>query len=108
MVSFLLLLWLVITEIQVTDMCSLLVTNKFISNWCSSVRDLENNPILKTYSNFKVNFGLEPYLYLVRDRRYRKAITQIRTSSHALEIERGRYTKPKTPVNERLCVALVV
>ena len=23
--------------------------------------------------------------------------------SHALEIERGRYTSPKTPVNERLC-----
>ena len=35
--------------------------------------------------------------------RYRHAIAQLRTSSHILHIERGRYTKPRTPVNERLC-----
>ena len=30
-------------------------------------------------------------------------ISKPRTSSHALEVERGRHTKPKTPLEERLC-----
>ena len=39
----------------------------------------------------------------MKDFRYRNAITKIRSSSHPLEIERGRYTKPKTPRSNRLC-----
>ena len=39
----------------------------------------------------------------VLDITYWVAISKLRVSSHALEIERGRYASPKTPVNERLC-----
>ena len=46
---------------------------------------------------------MEPYLYLVKEAKYRVAISRLRASSHPLEIERGRYTRPKTPVTERLC-----
>ena len=46
---------------------------------------------------------MEPYLYLVKNPKYRIAISKIRTSSHKLEIERGRYTRPKTPTENRLC-----
>ena len=35
--------------------------------------------------------------------KYRISITKIRASSHDLEIERGRYTRPKTDPNQRLC-----
>ena len=31
------------------------------------------------------------------------AISRLRASSHVLEIERGRYTRPKTPITKRLC-----
>ena len=34
---------------------------------------------------------------------YRTAILKLRTSSHALEVERGINTKPKTPLEEGLC-----
>ena len=46
---------------------------------------------------------MEPYLYLVKESKYRIAISRLRASSYVLEIERGRYTRPKTPITERLC-----
>ena len=46
---------------------------------------------------------------MVTDKRYSSAITRLRTSSHTLEIERVRYTVPRTPVIDRLfCVCKVV
>ena len=62
-----------------------------------------NKPILRTYSVFKSDFVLECHLNSVKDLRYRAAITKLRTSSHVLEIERGRYQKPKVPRDQRLC-----
>jgi hypothetical protein len=32
------------------------------------------------------------------------ALTKFRISAHNLAIETGRYTKPKTPVEQRLCI----
>ena len=46
---------------------------------------------------------MEPYLYLISNLRYRNTLTRLRTSSHTLEIERGRYIIPKTPVCDRIC-----
>ena len=61
-------------------------------------------PLLRTYRGIKLAFKTKPYLYLVKNRRFRHAIFQLRASSHTLQIERGRYTKSKTPVNERICI----
>ena len=58
---------------------------------------------LRNYNIYKLEFGMEKYLDLVTQTRYRTAITRLRTSSHTLEIERGRYTVPRTPINDRLC-----
>ena len=44
---------------------------------------------------FKHNFESEKYLHNVLDDRHRTAIAKLRTSSHVLEIERGRHAKPK-------------
>ena len=55
------------------------------------------------YSSFKHNFGCEKYLYLVKNDKFRLALTRFRASSHILEIERGRYTVPITPEENRLC-----
>ena len=70
---------------------------------CQHMADLDRNTILRTYRYIKWSIKIEPYLYLVKDHRYRHAIAQLRKSSHILHIERGRYTEPRTPVNERLC-----
>ena len=64
---------------------------------------LKKNLILRKYNTYKLEFGMEKCLDLVTQTRYRTAITRLRTSSHTLEIERGRYTVPRTPINDRLC-----
>ena len=47
---------------------------------------------------------MEPYLYQVKQSKYRIAISRLRASSHyVLEKERGMYTRVKTPITERLC-----
>ena len=61
------------------------------------------NPPLRTYCKIKHTFRCEPYLLKVQKTTYRVALSRLRTSSHTLEIERGRHTKPKTKINDRLC-----
>ena len=80
-----------------------LVINTFKTNWQYALNDIAKNPLLRIYSTFKYDFGFEPFLYMVKDPKYRIAIAKFRASSHTLEIERGRHTKPKTLVAERLC-----
>ena len=61
--------------------------------------------IMSSYDDKCSNLGfvLECHLNSVKHLRYRVAITKLRTSSHVLEIERGRYQKPKVPRDLRLC-----
>ena len=75
----------------------------FVRKWQESLTNTNKNPILRTYVRFKTNFGIESYLVDVINPQYRAAISKLRTSSHALEAGRGRHTKPKTPLWERLC-----
>ena len=77
--------------------------NSFKETWQSELQDINKNPILRTYNMLKWEYKPEPYMYLVKSQKYRNALTKIRASSHILEIERGRYTRPKTPISERLC-----
>ena len=79
------------------------VHGTFISDWHEKLLNTESNPLLRTYKSIKTSFRLEPYLHLVRELPFRKAIAQIRASSHTLAIEKGRHTRPKTLVQDRLC-----
>ena len=61
-------------------------------------------PLLRTHCLFKFEFGTESsHLYNIKDVRYRSAITKLRVCSHILEIEHGRYIKPKVVSHLRLC-----
>ena len=40
---------------------------------------------------------------LLKNRKYRHALAKLRTSSHNLEIERGRHSRPATPADLRIC-----
>ena len=51
----------------------------------------------------KKRFGIETYLDEIKEQKYRIALSRLRTSSHILEIERGRHAKPKIPYDNRLC-----
>jgi len=50
---------------------------------------------LRTYREFKNIFKFEKYLQSVVDHNDRNSMTRLRTSSHILQIDIGRYTIPK-------------
>ena len=54
-----------------------------------SIQNTALNIILRMYNVLKRRFGTEPYLRSVKDIKYRGAISKLRVSSHALEIERA-------------------
>ena len=83
--------------------CKSHIYNHFKIAWREEVQNIDKNPILRNYKTYKSEFGMEPYLYLIFNLRYRNALTRLTTSSHTLDIERGRYTIPKTPVCDRIC-----
>ena len=55
------------------------------------------------YRLFKSSFTKEPYIDLERNRNQRAFITRLKIGSHLLNIERGRWTRPVTPVEHRIC-----
>ena len=90
-------------EILITlEMC-ITVMKQFQIDWSKPFSDIDTNPGLRTYVDLKTNFTIAPYLCLVDDFKFRNAISKLRSSSHKLEIERGRHTRPRTPITDRLC-----
>lgn len=83
--------------------CKNTVLAKYISTWKTSANDIVKNPVLRTYTIIKGNFKTETYLDAVKEFKYRNAISKLRTSSHVLEIERGRHARPPVPKDDRLC-----
>ena len=57
-----------------------------------------------TYASYKPNFVTEKYLDLILVVKHRVGLTKLRTSSHNLEIERGRYVRPRLKPEPRRCV----
>ena len=80
-----------------------IIRSQYITSWKSDLQDRCKYPILRLYNNIKSNFGRENYLSLIKNNKYRIAMSRFRASSHTLEIERGRYTIPITPIGNRLC-----
>ena len=68
------------------------------------INDSNANPKLRTYKLFKQRFRLEPFLTNATNINHTLALTKFRISAHNLAIETGRDTKPKTPVENRLCI----
>jgi hypothetical protein len=58
---------------------------------------------LRTYRTYKSSFTREPYIDLVRNRNQKSSLVRLRTGSHFLGVERGRWTRPVTPLAQRTC-----
>ena len=58
---------------------------------------------MKTLNQLKTLPGRESYLTEVTNSKHRSAMTKLRLSAHRLEIETGRYTRPKTDAKDRFC-----
>ena len=65
--------------------------------------DQQDHNKLRTYKAYKSSFTREPYFDLVINRNQRSSLTRLRTGSHFLGIERGRWTRPVTPLEKRTC-----
>ena len=65
--------------------------------------DQSDHNKLRTYRRFKASFTREPYIDLVRNRNQKSFLSRLRTGSHHLNIEKGRWTRPVTPVEQRTC-----
>ena len=79
------------------------VRNIFVQSWQSDLHNVSLYPSLRTYNRFKIDFKPEPYLNIIKKSKYNIAFSRFRAGSHTLEIERGRYSNPRTPVENRLC-----
>ena len=77
------------------------VFSSYKNEWFSLA---EKQPVLRTYIKFKKMFTGEEYLSLIRNFHLRRSLSKFRLSSHHLRIETGRYTKPKLPEVERICM----
>jgi hypothetical protein len=62
----------------------------FITEWKKQINQFSDSK-LKIYIICKNNFGLEKYLTIVNNFELRRSFTKLRTSSHRLQIELGRY-----------------
>ena len=63
------------------------IRDQFIQDWHSYIN---RTPKLMYSCNFKTDFKFEKYLHIIKNDQLRIHLTQIRLSSHTLEIETGR------------------
>ena len=66
-------------------------------------KDIESSSKLRTYALVKKYFCVEPYILHTRGNHLITSMVRYRMSSHDLNIERGRYNNPITPINQRIC-----
>jgi hypothetical protein len=67
-------------------------------------RDGKSGNKLRTYNLLKSDYNIEPYLLARIPAHLKRAISKIRIGAHDLEVERGRWTKPKpVPASDRFC-----
>ena len=87
-------------------------TNKFMLLFKESIvriftqqwrKDIESSSKLRTYALVKIYFCVEPYILHTRGNHLITSMARYRMSSHDLNIERGRYNNPITPINQRIC-----
>lgn len=76
------------------------LTDHYVQSWQGDLRDTSGK--LRTYKTIKENFNREAYLTLPPF--LRVPLTRLRTSTHPLRIETGRYNLPAPlSVEERVC-----
>ena len=70
-------------------------------DWPTKVR---SKPKLRTYLSWAPEFGTKRYVKLNLSRAQRSILARLRGGVTKLRIETGRFTRPKLPVEERVCL----
>ena len=74
----------------------------FIGNWNTTI-DSSNK--LLFYALVKGSFCMEPYLWILKEKKKRNVLSRFRMSCHHLPIESGRHTRPIISHDDRLCTS---
>ena len=90
-----------LTTQQYKSLCFERTKSSFVTNWNADFR--EKKTLLRSYRFYKAEFNTDCYLECINVAKYRIPVSKIRASSHDLEIERARYTRPRLDPNHRLC-----
>lgn len=75
-------------------------------NWKSELwndTSQENGNKLRTYRLYKADLFTDTYVKLKMERNHRRILAKFRSGSLPLQIETGRYAKPKVPLDDRKC-----
>ena len=67
----------------------------------SDIKD--DNKKLTVYKLIKNDYRIEPHLIYLNNKKNQRALTRLRVSSHKLNIELGRHSRPPIPRANRLC-----
>ena len=78
--------------------------SQFISQWKTDLQENRKWPKLDTYKMIKHDYRVEPHILYVRNKRYQRALTRLRVSSHKLNIEAGRHVRPYIPSQQKVCL----
>jgi hypothetical protein len=65
---------------------------------------MESKKKLKLYRSYKLFFQFENYLSQIPDYWTRRELSRLRSGTHSLRVETGRYKKPKEDFSHRICV----
>jgi hypothetical protein len=83
----------------------MLLRNRYINFWSekfyNKYRETDEGNFVHIFTYFKNKFCYEKYLDDVRHREFRTNLTKLRLSNHSLFIEKGCYSHPVVPRNER-------
>ena len=71
--------------------------------WRGQICKSDGGGKLDLYGTIKRSIHLEKYLENIKNVKHRQAFTKLRISAHPLQIEVGRYVRPKVPRAERYC-----
>ena len=86
--------------------------SQFLSIFCQRIKDIykqdwaaevKNTSSNRLYKHVKEEFKFEEYLDFLNLDAHRICLTQMRLSSHAFMIERGRWGRKKVEYSERKC-----
>ena len=78
----------------------LAMAEAFKMHWHSNLNEVAHNPILRTYTNSKAEFGMEPHLSVLTNYKYRDAITKLPVRAHT------QTPKPRLRIDFVRCVVL--
>lgn len=75
----------------------------YINKFFQDINNANMYPKLRFYRELKTTYCIEPYILDTLNKNSQRALFRLRASSHQLEVERGRHTRPFTPLHLRIC-----